>query len=185
MRDPARTPHAAQQRYLRYLQRSLSCLTGSVWVVGPRSDQRALTIAGEPIRLVRNSGATLLFYANQRFNIVQDERFSGEWKVKTLGYIYSIYVEPPSKDEEAKELLAWHWHPISTPDRPQPHLHLEMEHAHLGVPLPRLHLPTGRVAFEDIVRLLVSDLDVKTNRDDWTDVVGDSETRFRTYRTWA
>jgi hypothetical protein len=189
VREPARHAHAAQQRYLHYLQRSLSCLTNAIWLVAPppdaRGDERALTVSGEPIRLRRDEGATLLLYANQRFDLIEDERFPGEWKARTHGYVYSIYVETPDEDEAAQELLAWHWHPLTTPDRPQPHLHVRMDHSFLGLTLARLHIPTGRVAFEEVVRLLITELRVEPNRDDWREILRDSEDRFREYRTWA
>jgi hypothetical protein len=106
VREPARRAHAAQQRYLHYLQRSLSCLTNAIWLVAPppdaRGDERALTVSGEPIRLRRDEGATLLLYANQRFDLIEDERFPGEWKARTHGYVYSIYVETPDEDKRPR-----------------------------------------------------------------------------------
>jgi hypothetical protein len=189
VREPARNASAAQQRYLHYLQRSLSCLTDAIWVVGTppdaRGDDRALTVSEEPIRLRHEEGSPLLLYASQRFDVIEDERFPGEWKARTHGYVYSTSVETPDEDEGAQELLAWHWHPLTTPDRQQPHLHVRMDHPFLGVTLSRLHIPSGRVAFEEIVRLLITELHVQTNRDDWHEVLTDSEHRFREFRTWA
>jgi hypothetical protein len=60
-----------------------------------------------------------------------------------------------------------------------------MDHPFLGVTLARLHIPTGRVAFEEVVRLLITELRVEPNRDDWREILRDSEDRFREYRTWA
>jgi hypothetical protein len=182
VREPTRNAPAAKRRYLQYLQRSLSCLTDAVWLTGPppaaRGEELAATVSEEPIRLPRDEGPPLLLYAGQRFELIEDERFPGEWKARTHGYVYSIHVE----DEPPQELLAWHWHP---PGRPRPHLHVRTDHPFLGVTLARLHVPTGRVAFEEVVHLLIEDLLVHPNRDDWEEILKDSEDRFRAYRTWA
>lgn len=51
-------------------------------------------------------------------------------------------------------------------------------------PLGKLHLPTGRVSFEAVVRCLISDWGVTPARDDWREVLDDTERRFLAYRTW-
>jgi hypothetical protein len=55
----------------------------------------------------------------------------------------------------------------------------------LGLALKNLHIPTSRVSFEEIVRFLIEELRVIPTRDDWEDVIGETETRFREFRTWA
>jgi hypothetical protein len=55
----------------------------------------------------------------------------------------------------------------------------------LGVSLSKLHIPTGRVSFEEVVRFLVEELRVVPIRADWREIVADSEVRFREYRTWS
>jgi len=134
--------------------------------------------------LCRGEGALLLFSANQRFELVKHQKFIGEWKAQTNGYIYRISLEMPD-GAEPHELLRWDWHPRTTPDRPQPHLHVGAEEPDLGVMLPRLHIPTGRVSFEEVVRLLIAELGAQQNRDDWEVVLKDSEDRFRAFRTWS
>jgi len=186
LREPARTPREARERYVRYLQRSLSCLSNGQWIVGrppfPRSsdEELALTLSEDPLRLRRRSqeGAVLL-KAAQRFEVVPDDRFEGEWKVATRGYLYDLAIEMPS-GRVTRELASWHWHP---PGRARPHLHVYAEHPIPGVSFRRLHLPTGRVAFEEIVRLLIDELDVRPDRDDWEAVLGEPEARFRLFRS--
>jgi len=188
LREEARTPHAAQKRYLRYLQRSLSCLTDSRWIVGPppaptaSEEERALTISEAQLRLKRQDNAPLLFTASQRFELVPDEKHEGEWKASTHGYVYRVSLETTDGDAE---IIGWHWHPTPTPRRPQPHVHVRSEQPYLGVTFSRLHIPSGRVAFEEVVRFLIAELQVLPNRRDWVEVLTDSEDRFRAYRTWA
>jgi hypothetical protein len=183
-RQPAKSAKAAQQRYLDVLQSSLTCLSSSaVWYAAPplsgRGQGRALAVSQDPIGVKRKKGAaaTVLF-ASQRFDIQQ---LDGEWKVKTLEYIYRV----ATKNEPDGEYIAWHWHPLTTPDRSAPHLHVATKHAVLGAALRKLHVPTGRVSFEEVARFLITDLGVTAARNDWRQVLEDAESRFRTYRTWA
>jgi len=47
------------------------------------------------------------------------------------------------------------------------------------------HLPTGRVALEVVVRLLVAEFDVPPLRRDSRTVLRRGEERFKAWRTWA
>lgn len=70
---------------------------------------------------------------------------------------------PVTADEDlGDELVSWHWHPNSRRD---PHLHVYGQHEASG-PLGKLHLPTGRVSFEAVVRCLILDWGVTPARDD-------------------
>jgi hypothetical protein len=64
-------------------------------------------------------------------------------------------------------VFAWHWHPTRTPQKPYPHLHVRSEHRLLGLALKNLHMPTGRVSFEEVVRFLIDELRVVPTRTDW------------------
>jgi hypothetical protein len=189
VREPARTPHAAQQRYTRILQHSLSCLTKAHWFVGPSpsdDENRALAVSENPIKLQRRDGLPRLFLVpNQLFTIVEDDRYDGEWKARTLAYIYAVQLDPAEAGDGEAEVLAWHWHPLTTPERPAPHVHVRVEQPLLGTTLSKLHIPSGRVSFEEVIRFLIDDFHVEPARDDWRGIVEDSETRFRKFRTWS
>lgn len=189
MREPARTEHAAQQRYTRILQQSLGCLTNGQWFVGPSPTQgRNLSLLTNPRRipLRRSDGLpTLVLESSQLFTIVPDPRYPGEYKASTLQYIYELALETPELDE-APEVLSWHWHPLVTQDRPTPHMHVWGTQAGLVASLSKLHVPSGRVAFEEVVRFLFTDLDVTPARpDDWDEKLTDSYDRFVAHRTWS
>jgi hypothetical protein len=72
---------------------------------------------------------------------------------------------------------------ISSDDASWPHLHAYGARDMLT--LHKLHLPTGRVALEAVVRFLILDLDVVPRRDDWRSVLDRHEEQFRQARTWA
>lgn len=171
MREPAKNPAAAQRRYVRFIQLPLSCLTKAIWVAGPSpegDEDRSLTTSESPLRLSRVAGPPLLFSPSQRFQIVPDARYPGEWKASTLDYIYELSIDAAEVDPGyPTDLIGWHWHPKTTPDRPDPHVHVRASHSALGVTLGKLHLPTGRVAFEEIVTFLILELTVVPARNDW------------------
>jgi hypothetical protein len=53
------------------------------------------------------------------------------------------------------------------------------------VTLHKLHLPTGRVSIEAVIRFLIEDLEVAPLRDDWRAVLDRHEDLFRQTRSWA
>lgn len=186
MREPARTPDDARKRYQRILGDSLSCLSPTAsWYVGPSLDRASdddysLLFRNRSIVLKRQNLPSLNLTCAQRFSIIPDPRegFEGEWKANTLAYIYTV-------ENSDGEMFSWHWHPFSSSARPEPHLHVRGSAAEFGNSLHKVHIPTGRVAFEDVVRFLIADLGVKHGRRDWDSVLAESIFRFRKYRTWA
>jgi hypothetical protein len=189
VRERALTAQAAKERYLRFLQPPLSCIAEKEWVDGPPprspAGALALTTRDAPVRLSRRRGlAPLLLTATQRFEIAADDRFEGEWKVRTKAYAYVVSVATRRMPEPV-EVFAWHWHPVNTPQKVYPHLHVRSEHRLLRLALKNLHIPTGRASLEEVVRLLVDELRVEPARTDWRSLIEETEARFRGYRTWA
>lgn len=187
MREPAKTPAAALDRYLRILQLALSCLTDEAWLFSGKKDGELIRLVTDTrsIPLKRNKGPVALeLEPSQAFRVIPDERFKGEYKVKTLAYIYSVRVAA-RRGKNRRDLVLWHWHPDRTPERSSPHIHVAADHRSSGAVIAKLHIPTGRVAFEEVVRFLVDELKVIPARTDWREVIGDCEARFRKYRTWS
>jgi hypothetical protein len=181
VRVPARTKKQARRRYVRFLQLALSCLSPfAVLVTGPRpygeKGELALTTTPGRIPLSRTTGQDIYLSATQNFRFEPDPTFEGEWKVKTDGYAYHVFMN----EEEGGQLFAWHWHPEL---REGCHVHVGARQGRTRA-LYRLHLPTGRVAFEEVVRFLIGEFDVKEARDDWDAILGDSQARFEAFRTW-
>lgn len=140
-----------------------------------KEGELALTTSEDPI-LLRRDDAPLFLSAGQHFRTIPDERFEGEWKVRTEGYAYRLALS----EETGAFLLAWHWHPNTRPD---PHLHVGADHP-VVTELPRLHVPTGRVSFEEVGRFLITELGVVPMRRDWEETLAETESRFRAFRTW-
>jgi hypothetical protein len=173
-----RTPHEALHAFIDPLQRALSCVTPAVLVyrrARPGSVQ-ALGVSEEPVRLRCFGGSAPSLYLEQQYDLVEAPGERGPWKVSTLAYRYRI------DSAAGDELALWHWHPKNLQGRPHryPHPHL---HAQVGA-LAGLHLPTGRVSVESILRLLLKEFDVRPLRDDWASVLDATEEVFEQWRTW-
>jgi hypothetical protein len=173
-----RTEAAARKRYIHFLQQSLTCLSSTAqWKTGPRSESKGTyfaEVARIPLQRI-SGGPRLYFWAGQVFRYAKNTRKPKEVKVKTLEYSYSLAL---SRDL-AGEVFLWHWQA----SHPRPHMHACFEHPQLGT-IRKLHLPTERLAFEQVLRFLLAELKVKPARDDWDRVLSRDEERFRTYRTW-
>jgi hypothetical protein len=187
--EAALTPEDAKARYLRLLQPPLACVADTKWVDGPPPRRStgaiALVTRESPATLQRWRGlAAAVLTATQRFEVIPDYRFDGEWKVSTKAYVYVVSIAT-RRAPVPVEVFAWHWHPERMPRKAYPHLHVRSEHRLLGLALKNLHIPTGRVSFEEVVRFLVDELRVVPSREDWRSVVDETEVLFKQYRTWA
>ena len=154
----------------------------------------------EPIPLqMREAGAPRLgLKLSHGYRMVEDAEPGGPWRVRTASYHYNIY----RADERGtfQEFLLYHWHPTPQPPteplgagRPvtTPHVHVKAarvepgDPAHLARHVSDLHLPTGLVALEDIVRFAITELGVRWLRNDWEDVLQRTRAVFLQSRTWA
>ena len=109
-----------------------------------------------------------------RYRVIEtkDDADRGRWKATTVAYLYDI-------DDEVGELLAYHWHPVGHHADPRPHLHIRTDEG------GRIWLPAGRVAVEEIIRLLVEQFEVAPQRNDWEQILDEAQTAFETWRTWG
>jgi hypothetical protein len=116
----------------------------------------------------------------------------GRWKVQTAAYYYAF------DDADGHEILAYHWHPSEGGVR-FAHLHIgsgavdaavllaaqrSPQHNALRPDVAAAHLPTGRVALEDIVRLAIEQFHVPPRRKAWDETLRTSRSAFEAARTW-
>lgn len=79
------------------------------------------------------------------------------------GYAYEIsYPHGPM-------VLAYHWHPAGRRHGTTPHLHLGVRLD--SIDPSKVHLPTGVVPLQDVLRFAIADLEVEPLRDDWRAVL--------------
>lgn len=175
---PARTASRAFAEFLEPLQAVASCITH-----GPilhdchhpaDGKEHWLVFGGRDGIPLGRTRASLRLEINQRFRLVEAD---GKWRVTTTRYFYAVI----GRDE--REVLAYHWHP-NVPSRAEPHLHLS---AGAGALLPILngaHLPTGRIAIEDVVWLALRELRGTPLRPDHLEVLDQGRRAFAANRQW-
>ena len=103
----------------------------------------------------------------------------GPWRVQTSGYSYILHAEG------GHELLAFQWHPIGPSAVTTPHVHLSYGLGIQRTEFMGIHVPTGRVAAEDVLRMLIRDLSIKARRADWEAVLEDTQSKFVEWRSWG
>jgi hypothetical protein len=179
---PGSSPHDAFQKFINPLQRAISCVTPVVF--DRRGDDRPfiehpLTLdEGQPVSVRRNPGRpALAVRITQRYQIVRAAGRRGPWKVQTVGYWYTL------EDREGQEIIAYHWHPAETPHILYPHMHAEQGGNGL-IELQKAHLPTGRIAVEEFLRLLIETFAVRPRRVDWNRILRETQAEFEKWRTW-
>ncbi len=185
-----KTPEEAVDAFLEPLRQAALCLTDQPLLASgcrPSAEPHGVTFAprGSAIPLRGPSGARgVELFISHRYRIVETaEADRGHWKVSTVAYVYDVV------DRDGRELLTYHWHPDAAgPDFP--HLHVSGRVGTLSVgddvppvALGEMHLPTDRIAFEAIVRLLIREFEVAPLRSDWEERLANSEAVFKTWRT--
>ena len=104
-----------------------------------------------------------------------------QWKLRTVGYRYRIQGSAGIEDEDC---LRWEYVAREMRDSAhcRHHLHLQGEYE-LGqrrtIPLAKVHIPTGWVTVEEIIRFLITELEVKPRDDKWERLLLESEEKFK------
>lgn len=178
-RIKAKNQRQAKDRYFRFLVRSLGCVTNDHhWLIWPSKytkDELVATPAADPLQLQCSADPNLFLKAAQNFHYVPHPDYPGEWKVKTDRYAYSLSLT----EGFDQELLAFHWHPGSSVTTP--HVHAAL----VGGPsFHKIHIPTGRIFLEDVIRLAIEGFGVVPLRDDWSAMLGDAADRVREFGSW-
>lgn len=134
----------------------------------------------EPLALRTEGAHHVYLQATQRFVVVDDSRYPGEFKTSTRQYIYWL-----SESADGDPLISWHWHPEAEAGKREPHAHVAAEgFTPWGKAGRKLHIPTERTPFELVVLFAIEDLGVLPARDDWREVLDESVRAFRRFRRW-
>lgn len=165
------------------LKAVVGCITSEGFVArGPRlaGEQQTAHFQDGFAILGQRNGHTLSLELYHRYVIRAADGDSDRWTASTVEYVYEL------GDHSGDLIAAWHWHPTtkgSDDEAHWPHIHAYGTRGTLA--LHKLHLPTGRVSLEVVVRFLIMDLDVIPRRNDWSAILDRHEERFRQMRTWA
>jgi hypothetical protein len=180
-------PPEAVINFLDPLTRALSCVTREV--VSVRGGYHvaipphALLFQNNPVVLGQDKRFALKLI--QQYRIVEDEEPGrGPWKVSTVAYYYTLET-PETSAAPSQEVLGYHWHPQERNAVTYPHLHLYQGAGTLRHNLIKAHLPTARVAVEDVLRCVITQLGVVPLRDDWEAILTETQSAFQQWRTWG
>jgi len=138
----------------------------------------SLGARGEGPAPLRSGGLSL--YLAQHL-VAEKSPLQKQWRLRIVRYSYSIQEGPVSnprwlfrfeyisRGEEGSGLHCRH------------HLHLPNMLTMGGQErdLSRVHIPTGWVTVEELIRFLIYELGIQSRADDWDKILQDSETRFR------
>ena len=173
----AKNEQAAVERYRERIQESLATVSKSAtWYRSRREDGSWLLLTTpQAVELLKRDGTPLYLFAAQGF-VPEQSRPLGGFKVRTIGYSYSIGLSDSPSDAR----LAWHWHPDMGPAHA--HSHLYFEDADFGR-TNRWHMPTSRVFFEQVIAFCVESLDVQAS-DDCFDVLARVQAGVEAAASW-
>ncbi len=177
-----RTAAEAVNNFLEALHKVISCVTDTHLSVRggyrPTTEEPHVLVLGDglPQKL---RGTDLSLVLRQRYYVIKvEDPNRGPWKVSTAEYDYNF------RDSETRVVIAYHWHPGGRQKVRRPHLHLDRG-AEVGrQELHRAHIPTGRVAIEDVIRFAINELGVEPRRDDWEQILDQAQRVHETWRTW-
>lgn len=165
-----RTEAEVVSNYVDTIQRAVSCVSDSV--VSVRGGYYVADIShtlvmnrGNPVRLGGTS--PLWLSIQQYYRIVESGTPRTPWTVTEVGYRYEIM------DANAREILAYHWHPTGQSSFISQHLHIGHGAMTGREELQNAHLPTGYVHVTDIIRLLIREFGVSPRRGNWESVLSD------------
>src|SRR2546427_10373337 len=80
------------------------------------------------------------------------------------------------------DVLGYHWHPQERNAIAYPHLHLHHGAGTLQHNLADAHLPTARIAIEDVIRCVITQQGVVPLRDDWEAILAETQAAFQQWR---
>jgi hypothetical protein len=113
---------------------------------------------------------------SQRIQIFDGDNF----RISTVKYFYVLWTPRPNE-----RLIDWHYHRRNNHSF-EAHLHIrdDMRGRATGHTLIDLHVPTGRVPLEDVIRFAVQEQNVIARKADGKDILDQTEATFRTKKTW-
>lgn len=178
------TFHRILQHHLTPLEQALGCIVTErlMFMWTPR------IVIGQvyAISLNRNGPVALRGTASLHLSVGQLCRVSedstvdnGPYRAQTVGYRYVI------STSEGREILAFHWTPEADPSLATtlPHLHVGSVNISDSAPLApksfnKLHIPTGAVSLQSVVRFLIEEAGVEPRRVNWSEVLDQGQAQF-------
>jgi len=121
----------------------------------------------------------LYLYIGQNLRVTR--QLDRTWKLRTVEYRYRVQGTPGLEDDDC---LRWEYvaREIRDTKHCRHHFHLEGEYT-LGprrvIPLHEVHLPSGWVTIEEIIRFLITEVGVRPKDPRWETLLQESEEVFK------
>jgi hypothetical protein len=164
-----KTANEAISSYVGIHQQAVQCITNDVLRAGtyPSSEPSlSLVLARGEVVSLTGGLPHLGLQMRQFYRLVDDREMPSRrrWSVLVTGYFYTFVLR-----NTGRELLAFHWHPYVIA-KAFPHVHLESG-LELRSDLAGLHVPTGPLALEDIIRFAIEELGIRPRVRHWAAVL--------------
>lgn len=169
---PGRNELAAWRAFKQPIERAVGCLDMTARLVERRFDDGLRFIASS------REGISVTKALRLRFSMqLEPVQAEGVWRMTTRKYDYTI---SPSA-APATVVFGWHWHPESrrSPIR-YPHVHVPAATA-----FSTRHIPTGRVALEDVIEFAFADLGAVPAYAGAREVLDEVSAIHKQHRTWS
>lgn len=133
------------------------------------------------LRAATGGPSGLFFDAVLRFTLAEigGSRAGHQWRATTTLYEYRLL------DHRLEEQPVYHWQPgpdFAGLDHPHVHVSATLDVqidalSRRAIDLDKLHIPTGHVTLQDMIRMLITEFQVAPRRTDWRETLGrmDSE----------
>lgn len=173
---PGRNPNEAWRAFKEPIERAVGAIDQAIRLV-----TKVHTVSDGELRILKTEEpglsfgpAHLLSIALHVVPIEQDDR---QWRMTTRKYDYTL----TERARPNKVVIGWHWHPRSRRSGvSNPHMHIPTANA-----FPTKHLPTGRVALEDVLLFGLDELGVTPAVAGAREIVDRVRTNFVDHRSWA
>jgi hypothetical protein len=120
----------------------------------------------------------LYLYLGQTLKAVKE---NGQFRLRTIGYAYRVSVDQGRDNKNW--LIRWEYvsREPSGPLHPRHHCHVngKFHHSNRIGALQKVHIPSGWVTMEEVIRFLIHELDVKSSSPNWDKLLLESEETFR------
>jgi hypothetical protein len=180
-----RNAREAFGNHVDLLRAALGCVTHPRLTVSPRSTPAVDTTYSialndlDPVAL--SGGVPLMLTAGQfvRVEALAPDDPRGLYEIRLTQYLYAL------STADDREILAFHWTPEA-----REHGVVTTPHLHIGPAisagqttvrtgdLHKVHLPTGRVSIEAVIRLAITEFGVIPKRRNWERVLRRTEDAF-------
>ena len=139
----------AFSEFVQPLQRAISTVSPAVLVRrGPMATGLAVLTFGTGETVAVAGPHRLAFKFIQHSRMVRGRGRRASQSVQSTGYVYELVLPPEDPSQGPRSVVAYHWHPETTPELTLPHAHLRCHEA--PIDLRRSHLPTGQVSLQAV-----------------------------------